>query len=470
MKKELFRLEYLDVDYNGTLRLEDFSMEVYKGEVLGILTKNTREIDCLADVMKGLKLPRRGRISFKGRPLNNKSMEKESRIIVLSRKSQLIDDFNIADNIFVIRKGFKKIYINKKKLEKQTLFMLKKLAIKIPTGTNIKNLNNLEKLIIEIAKSHILRIPVIVLKSLSSVLSDDEITRLYPYIEIFQDFGQTFIIMDSTSSIIRQLSTRIILLNKGRNLWTFMKEDFSEHTLSKLFKIDKNKNSAPFIPEESSEEILNMKNLKSPRLKSLNCLLYRGVVQAIIDPAGTQIEELRKIFTGEETDYGGRIVVRGKSIPSCDPRVLLKNNIGIISENPRSAHLFPQFNALNNLTFPMGQRVPYFWQKRPYRENIQTNYEAYFSKGALLKDLSNLNSQDLHSLSYLRWHLYSPDLIILIKPFSSVDRQLEDLTIKLMHMLLEKRIGLLILTSNLWELSTLSGKLPVKIQRLPPLT
>jgi ribose transport system ATP-binding protein len=470
MKKELFRLEYLDINYKGSLRLEDFSMELYRGEVLGILTKNAREMDCLIEVMKGHKIPERGRISFEGIPLQNHRGLKDSPVIELGKQSQLIDDFKIADNIFVVRKGFRKFYISSKKLELQALIMLDKFSIKIPPSTYIKDLSNFDKLIVEIAKSHILKIPVIVLKSLTSFLSDDEICKLYPYIKKFQDSGQTFIVMDSTSSVIREMSTRIIVLNKGRNLWTFAKKDFSEEIISGFFNIEENEQTYIPASEDAGEEILTFRNVHSKRLNPLSAVLRKGEITGIIDPEGTQIEELKKIFLGEGNEYRGEIFFKNKLISAITPKKLLKYNIGIISEDPASTLLFPHFNALDNLSFTMGKKVPFFWQNNRYRENIYLKYESFFSPGSLGSTIKELTSSDLHTLAYLRWHLYSPDLLILIKPFSSVDRKMEDLTIKLMNELLKKRIGLVILSSNLWELSALSAKLPVKIERLPPIT
>lgn len=470
MKSELLRLEYLDVTHKGNPVLENFSMELFEGDILGILAKNTRETDVLIDVLSGEKIPEKGRISFRGEPLQTRYPGKNSPIIVVGRKSQLIDNFNIADNIFVIRRGFRKFYVQRRQLEIQAEMMLGKMGIGLSPVSYAKDLTVLEKLVVEIAKCRILRVPVVVLKSLSSFLSDEDLGRFEHYLDLFRVAGQTFIVMDSTSNIVKNYCSRIIILHKGRNLWTFRAGEFSEVSLARFFPMEEEGPLLSYEPESRGEVIFSLENLSAGTMASLNCRARRGEIRVLLDPEGSRIEEIRKILTGEKRDYRGNVVVKGSVLRSLNPHRLLKRNIALISEDPAETQLCPQFNGLDNLVFSMGQKVPIFWQRRKFRENILLRYEPYFSPGALWKNLKKLTPRDLQTLSYLRWHLYAPDLVVLVKPFSSVDGQLEDLTISLMSLLLSRGIGLLILTSNLWELSALSEKLPVKIQRLPPLT
>ncbi len=468
MKEELFRIEYLDVNYNRSLKLNNFSMELIKGEVLGLYTKNFSEIDCLIDTLRGNIVPLTGRILFKNSPLKFNSPNSSDNLIVICKQCQLISNFTVADNIFVIRKGFKKYFINRSKLEFQAQLMLDKLGINISASSYIQDLTQLEKIIIEITRAYILRIPIVIFKNLSSFLSDEEINQLYPFIILFRDAGLTFIVMDSTGNMMETYCHRVIILNKGRNIWTFRKDEFSENRLINFFGVYENRTVDPILIDDNTEDFFVLNNLESNRLNRLNIVVKKGEILGLVDLEGSGIEEIKNILIGSQKEYSGEIKINGSLLSSSSPLKLLNSGVAVIDEEPSRNSLFRGFNGLDNLCFPLSKKVTFFWQNRRYKKNILQRYRDFFSDGALISRLKNLDSRDLHSIAYLRWHLYSPDMIILIRPFSSVERQLEDLTISLIDLLVKKGIGIIILTSNLWELSTLSTKLPVNIQRLTP--
>ncbi|MGL1890291.1 MAG: hypothetical protein OCD02_01635 [Spirochaetaceae bacterium] len=466
MKEELFRLEHIDASYSGRIRLKKFSMELYKGEILGVLTHNSREIDSLIEVLSKNDVQSSGRVLFKGKPYKDIG----KKVIVIHKKCQLIDNFTVADNIFVIRKGFRKYYINRKKLEFQADIMLKKLGIEIKSNSYIKELTQLEKVLVEILRAYILRIPAVVFKNIYSFLSHEEIDTLYRYLNMFKAVGLTFVILDSTSYIIKRFSSRVIILKNGRNMWTFRDGHFDESIINSFFNLDNNIRKPIISSKNIGNEIIRFDKISNKNLGDLNFSINRGEVLGLVDLEGSATKEIKKILVGESRSYTGNVLFKGRICNRISTRILFKNNIGIIDEDPTKTMLFPDFTAIDNLAFSLSNKVPFFWQRTKYRKHIKSSYSKYFPPGVLDEKVCDLSTNELHSLAYLRLHLYSPDLVILIKPFSSVDRHLENLTISLIELLIKKGIGILILTSNLWELSSVTTKIPINIQRLPPST
>jgi len=198
--------------------------------------------------------------------------------------------------------------------------------------------------------------------------------------------------------------------------------------------------------------------------------LKKGEVLCLVDLEGSGIEEFKKIIFGEEKNYSGSISINNNIIRKLSSKRLFDNGVVLIDEDPGKTTLFKTFNVIDNLCFPLGNRISNFWNVKRYKKNISLTYKNNFSEDIFNNYISSMDSYDLHSLSYLRWHLYSPDIIILIKPFTSVERQLHVLTMSLIDLLVNKGIGVLILTSNVWELSTLSRIIDINIQRIHPNT
>lgn len=122
----------------------------------------------------------------------------------------------------------------------------------------------------------------------------------------------------------------------------------------------------------------------------------------------------------------------------------LDQKIAFIVENPADTMLFPDFTAIENLCYPSSRKTPYFWINPNYLSSCLHEYSPFFDSGVLDQYPGNMSTQDLHKLVYCRWHLYNPSLVVCVKPFSSVDKNLEEISVYFIGLLLKKyrRFGL----------------------------
>ena len=75
--------------------------------------------------------------------------------------------------------------------------------------------------------------------------------------------------------------------------------------------------------------------------------------------------------------------------------------------------------------------------------------------------------QGLHKLVYCRWHLYKPGVVVCIKPYSSVDKTLEEISAVFIDRLLKKGIAVLILTSSASEAESAGRKISINQKNDP---
>ena len=59
---------------------------------------------------------------------------------------------------------------------------------------------------------------------------------------------------------------------------------------------------------------------------------------------------------------------------------------------------------------------------------------------------------------YSKWLLYSPELLVCIQPFAEGDIQARETAREMLYMLRERKIPLLVITSNTAELNYCSGR------------
>mgnify|MGYP000615156359 CR=1 FL=1 len=111
MKQEILRFENVTRQVDGAVYLDNFNFYMTKGEIVGMLSVNDRgKKELLNLLMKRLPIES-GRIYWDG-GLANSWLDSEypnNKVYVIDEHSSLIEDLSIADNMFVMRSGFKKV-------------------------------------------------------------------------------------------------------------------------------------------------------------------------------------------------------------------------------------------------------------------------------------------------------------------------------------------------------------------------
>ena len=156
MKQEILRFENVTRQVDGAVYLDNFNFYMTKGEIVGMLSVNDRgKKELLNLLMKRLPIES-GRIYWDG-GLANSWLDSEypnNKVYVIDEHSSLIEDLSIADNMFVMRSGFKKYVIEERVLEEQAKRVLESLSMQVDLNQRVSRLTVLERIMIEMAKAY----------------------------------------------------------------------------------------------------------------------------------------------------------------------------------------------------------------------------------------------------------------------------------------------------------------------------
>jgi len=102
-KQELLRLEGIEKSFGPIRALQNVSLVLYRGEVLGLVGDNGAGKSTLVKVISGAVMPDRGKIFFEGRQVHLKS-PKDSRALGIEMVYQdlsLCESLTVAQNLFL---------------------------------------------------------------------------------------------------------------------------------------------------------------------------------------------------------------------------------------------------------------------------------------------------------------------------------------------------------------------------------
>lgn len=467
MKREILRIENITTIEKGIRTLNDFFLNLYQGELLGVFVNSAVEKKHLIDLIYGNAEVERGRICFENKPVSYEDYAGMgmSGISLIQSTSKLIDDLTVADNIFVIRDRSGRYMIDRKVIFEQTRRVLEELELEIDPGKLVYKLSDFEKAAVEIAKAYGLGAKIIILKDLSSYMSDSELGMLTRVINKLKDSGISFIMIDSITDILKQFSDRMLVMKNGRNVWTLKNEQIDSQILKRYFYAPKHEISNSRAAKPATA--LKFENVSAGRLEPLSFEVHSGELLSILDHDGSCIDEIIKILNGKNNSYKGRIFVGDRLFRAHGPWEAVKRDVAFIVENPVETMLFKDITAIDNLCFASGNKISTFWMSHKYRKCCMKDYEGFFSKGALNLRTDALSVYDQQKLVYLKWHLYNPKVLVCTRPFSSIDVELREITSKMMELLMEKGIGILVLASNYSEINSTGTKILLTSKESP---
>lgn len=454
MHNEALRMEDIIAAENRQFILNRFNLTVHEGEVMGVFSHHASVKQQLVGLITGRLGAQSGRlyIGCEPCPYEEADLNRRRKVGVIHSVSTLVDALSISDNVFVIRKGFRGRIIDSRLLHVQTRQLMAEYGLSMDPRVQVSQLSEVERCMLEIVKAIVLGARIVILQDVSTFLSDFEVRQLMTLVTGLKRKGTGFLIVDSSVAYLRQGADRVAVIKNGRNYWTFKAGEFTEQTLNACFTGVQRESPASGAVLSAlgplKTPVLAFEGVRSRKLNGLSFVLHHGEALCIVDQEGQGIEAVKALLSGVIKPVSGRILVEGIPFTAGNVWEALDQRIAFVMENPSETMLFPDFTALENLCYPTSRKTPDFWLNPMYLKSCLGEYTPYFEPGALKRYPDELSAPERHRLVYCRWHLYSPGVVVCVKPFNAVEKSLEEISGFFIDRLLKKGIAVLILTAN----------------------
>jgi len=446
MKKEVLRIERVTTEQENIVYLDDFSLWICEGEILGMIATNQHGMEQLTTlIVQNIPL-KYGRVYFEGVLVNDYIREGKgnNRVCVIDNRIRLVPGLTVADNIFVLRKGFKKYVINSKVIEQQVQQTFRKLEISIPADALAENLSTFERCEIELIKAVMSGIRFIIIRDISTIISYVDMQKFYDLMLYYKKQGITFLYIGNHHEEVFQICTRVVLYDNGKIIKIFYPEDMDEAHIAPLVRPIK---EVVTLRENASECILKMQQVSTGKIHDFSCEIFSGECLTILDKDHSMIYDFIDMISGEADVESGYIYFEGKLRKK--KKRYIQRNIMIIPEDPIHKYLFWDQSYLFNLCFQIDQKIGKGIIPLNVKKSIIKEWEEEIGKNADAQTLKGLPAEDLYDLLYYRILLYHPKIALLIQPFAGADMYLRIHIANLITRLKERNIAVIVLTSYL---------------------
>ncbi|MBR0256232.1 MAG: sugar ABC transporter ATP-binding protein, partial [Synergistaceae bacterium] len=153
----VLELEHIRKEYPGVIALKDVTLQLRRGEILGLIGENGAGKSTLIKCCSGAVIPTSGHIKINGKTFERMTpqLAAENGIAIIYQEFNNVGELSAAENMFLGRPILKKngIVIDRKAMEEEAAKAFEQLNIKINPRTLVKNLSVGYQQMVEIAKA-----------------------------------------------------------------------------------------------------------------------------------------------------------------------------------------------------------------------------------------------------------------------------------------------------------------------------
>lgn len=460
MKNEVFRMERVTYIDKGNTQLEDFNLQIYQGEIMGMNPINGHGLHGFLQLLQTNLPLYDGYIYYCGEKINSwrRARKNPNRIGIIETRSCLVERMTVLDNIFVLHQGFHQELIQNSLLHRQLKPFLEDIGVNISADIYVEKLSTFERIVVELLRSVTRGNRLIVLNEINTLINGEELKKLHEIIRHYAKKGFSFLYISLHLEELMEISDRVALFSNGRIQKVVQKPEMKTSVVQEYTKeFDKMiryhlENQRDL--HHRQQIVMEVCNITSDSFQNLSFHIYKGeclVVQSL--DAGI-FRDITQILTEKKNVESGQCLVEGKYV-----RFMNSRDIAVVSEEPTRTMIFQELSYMDNLCMGLSQRVPEVWTSRRIRNSIRKEYGAILGEDVFAKQMDELTEKEKYQLIYTRILLQKPKIVVCIQPFKGADFIHRVHVWEMLEMLLNKGMTVVILAVNLADSLSLADRL-----------
>ena len=461
-------LEHIRKEYPGVVALNDVTLQLRRGEILGLIGENGAGKSTLIKCCSGAVVPTSGKIKINGKEFTHMTpqLAAENGIAIIYQEFNNVRELSAAENMFLghpIRKG---ITIDKKAMEAEAAKAFEQLHIKIDPRELVKNLSVGYQQMIEIAKAIHQNAQVLIMDEPSAPLTNNEVENMFKVVELLKQRGVSIIYISHRLEEIFRLTDRVEVIRDGHYVDTRDTADVDvDQTIRMMVGREMNQKFPPRAScVDESRVVLELRDVCGNKNKNMSLKLHAGEVLGLGGLVGAGRTELAEMIFGAKPKESGQILLNGKEINPKSPREAIDLGIALVPEDRKRHGTLLTNSIKNNINMPIYQRISKASvihsgkEKKTaekYREEIQIKCPTI---NQLVKNLSGGNQQ---KVILGKWLAADSQLIIFDEPTRGIDVGAKFEIYKLINALVEQGRSVLMISSEMEELMGMSDRIIV---------
>lgn len=342
MSDNILEIENLTKTYPGVVALDNIRLSVRRGEIHAIVGENGAGKSTLIKTITGAVTPDSGTIRFDHKEYQKLEPKLSSHvgIGVIYQEFSLVPTLSVAENIFLGNYCGNAGIVDFKDMYKRAADAMERIGVHIPPQQTVCELSVGHQQIVEIMRSLVLDIKLLIMDEPTAPLTTSEVEQLIKIVRTLQAQGITIIYISHRLEEIFQLADRVSVMRDGEYITTLNVCETNMKELIKFMVGRELRGEYPARVNPIGEEMLRVEMLTGNGVENINFTLHRGEILGFAGLLGCGRTETMHILYGIAKKASGKIYRSGKEIHIKNTNDALRHGIGLIPEDRKRHGVF----------------------------------------------------------------------------------------------------------------------------------
>jgi inositol transport system ATP-binding protein len=465
--------------FSGVIALNNVSLEVRAGEILGLMGENGAGKSTLLKILSGAQPPTSGRISFGGadyRPADPNEA-KRAGIVTIYQELSLIPTLTVAENIFIGRAPTGPLgLIDWRRMSEATRGIIARVGLGIDPRTPVSVLSVAEQQLVEIARALSLESRLIIMDEPTSALTEAEVQRLLAIMDRLRSEGVAIMFVTHRLEEASAICDRMTVLRDGRLAGHLVRDNgpipigdiidkMVGRAASELYARPSQRHEAGTV-RMRVRGLRTVRNPEAPHaivLDGVDLDLRAGEILGIAGLVGSGRTELARAIFGADRIAAGTLELDGQPIAPKSPADGIALGIGLVPEDRKHQAIFAMLGIQHNFSIAALDQYSNalgFMNERAEREALQGYRKALSIRMAAPEQaIEGLSGGNQQKVILARWLARNPKVLIVDEPTRGVDVGAKAEVHQILVELASRGIAVMVISSELPEILAVSDRI-----------
>lgn len=462
----ILKLENITKKYSGVTALKNINLEFEKGKVHSIVGGNGAGKSTFIKIISGAHKQTEGKVIYKGKEVNNNSPYNSMKngIACVYQELNVIPYLTVWENIFYGYEEKSHMFLDKNSMREKSKKILKDLGVNLEVNKLVKDIGVGNQQIVEIAKSLIRNVEVLILDEPTASLTKKEIKNLFSILDKLKNKGVTIIYISHRLDEVMEISDYISVFRDGELIASEINENLDQQEIIK-YMVGRNLEITGYSQDYSKDEVvLKVENMSSKYVKDINFQLKKGEILGIAGLVASGRTELANAIFGVDKITQGSIYINGKKVKINCPSDAIKHKLGFITEDRKDTGLILDMNIKDNVSISSLEKFTktLFINKEKQTKDVEQILTSLKLKYNSLKEhVNNLSGGNQQKVVIGKWLLTNSDIIIFDEPTRGIDVLAKEEVYKIIENLAKNNKSIIMISSEVEEIFRMSNRILV---------
>ena len=469
MKSTLLKMSKICKSYPGVKAVDDVSIDLFSGEVLGLMGENGAGKSTLIKMLSGAEIMDSGEIYINEEKVNINSPKsaQDCGVSVIYQELITMDTLSVAENIFVGQLPINKTtkLIDWKTAEKKSSDVLSLLNSKINPKSIVGTLSIYEKQIVEVAKAIHKNAKVLIMDEPTAALSEKDSKSLFEVIDKLKSQGVGIIYISHRIEEVFNITDRVSVMRDGMFIGTkTTKSAKKKEIISMMIGRELNQ----FFSEIKSEKkgiALKVSGLNIDGIiEDINFEVQRGEIVGLFGLVGSGCLNIARSIVGVDSIDQGDIDIDGRKVSIKDPKSSMKNKIGFIPIDRKHEGLTLDFSVKQNLSL---QSLEQLGSGFIINDSIENSIAKKWVEKLEIKtpnidvQVKNLSGGNQQKIVLGKTLETNPEILVVVEPTRGVDVGAKMDIYKMLESLCHQGVAIILVSTDVPEILSISHRVLV---------